>query len=125
MPRGRGLIRRGVGNFLTQTAQLHQKTFSEFGDTDLTTVITVKCLVYQASDEQVQSSPAVSRLREQRAIVSDAVTFVEKGDMLKAVVDAFGVTVLDEARIVEVMDFDHWSYGRRFRQLILSVDLDG
>lgn len=124
MPRG-GLIRSGVANFRTQTGQLCSHSISQFGDTDITSVYTISCLVYRGSDFQMQGAPLVTRERELRCIVSHATTFVEKGDILRTVVDKDGVTVLDEARVRDIEDYDHWEYGRRFRQLILDVDLDG
>ena len=119
-----GLIRRGIAKYVTQVGQLRYSAFDEYGDTQVTTISTTSCLVYTEREEQDQTVPAVTGKIKYFAVIGDITSQIRKGDMLTNVIDKFGNSVISDARIVEIIDFDHWRHGRRFRQLRLDLDLD-
>jgi len=113
-----------VDKYVTMTGQLRSMVRGEFGDTTVTTVTTVKCLVYQDSDKQDQTNPTITRVGKHFAIVKTDVT-VKLHDHLSLVVNKFGESILGDARITNLTAFGSWRRKVRFYKLDLELELDG
>ena len=116
----RGLIQND--KYFTQVGVLTHMGRSSFGDNTIVSTETVKLLVYQESNREVQSTPEIGKRIEHFACIPTSVT-VQDGDQLSNVVDRFGSAVLTAARIVKVTEYGDFRHGSRFRKLDLDLDL--
>ncbi len=111
-----------IAKYVTQVGQLKRTTRNVTGDTVVSTIVTVNCLVYQDDEQQEVTNPAMTKSVRDFAVIASTVA-TSLNDHLANVVDQFGNPVLTDARIVKVTDYNHWKYGPRFKKLDLDVDL--
>lgn len=113
-----------INKYVTMTGQLRSMARNEYGDTTVTTITTVKCLVYQDSDQQRMTNPVITDLNKHFALIPTGVT-IKLHDHLSVVLNRFGETVIDDARIAKITNFGSWRRKIRFRKLDLELQLDG
>lgn len=113
-----------LDKYVTMTGQLRVMARGEFGDSVVTSVNTVKCLVYQDSEQQDQTNPTITKTNRHFGIVKSNVT-VKLHDHLSVVVNRFGESILADARIVNITAFGSWRRKVRFFKLDLDLELDG
>lgn len=113
-----------IKKYVTMTGQLRSVARNSHGDTVITTVTTIKCLVYQDSDQQRMTNPVVTNLNQHFAIVPIGVT-IKLHDHLSVVVNKFGQQILTDARITKITGFSSWRRKVAFKKLDLDLALDG
>lgn len=114
--------------YLTQTAQLKHVTRQAglYGDTSITSISTVKCLLYTERSEQDPTNPVMTDLVMHKLILDYNVrSITDKQTHVAEVVDKFGNVVLTDARITKLVDYNHWKYKPRFFVCDLDLDMDG
>lgn len=121
---GGGLIRNA--KFLTHVGQLRSISRTKFGDiSTITSITTVKCLVYVEKDGQRQTNPSISNPTMHQLLLPYSERESTKlNDHILQVTDTYGVVVLDAARIARVIDYNHWRYQHRFFHCELDLNLD-
>lgn len=123
MTRFNPLIRNS--KYLTQFGQLKIMGRDVHGDAVLTSTSTVACLVYQEEAKQSQTNPAITILSLDRCCLPVSVRDqVKEHDHLAAVTDRFGRVILEDSRIVKIIDYNHWRHEARFFVVHLDTDLD-
>ena len=106
------------------TGQLRSMGRNGYGDSVVTTVATVKCLVYQDTDEQRMTNPVITNLNKHFALIPTGIT-IKLHDHLSVVVNQFGESIIDDARVTNITNFGSWRRKIRFRKLELKLELDG
>jgi hypothetical protein len=117
-----------VKKYVTMTGQLRSMARNPTGDTVVTTVTTIKCLVYQDSDEQRTTNPTITDLDKHFAIVQTAIPLgvvIKLHDHLSVVVNQYGESIIDDARITKITAWGSWRRKVRFNKLDLALQLDG
>lgn len=113
-------------DYLTQVGQLRFVTRDAFGDTSISSVQTVSCYVYTEEDEQRSTNPTMTRGIRHNALLPYSVRGnTQTGVHLSSVVDPYGNTVLNDARIVDILDYNQWSQRPTFFHCILGLEMDG
>ena len=111
--------------YLTQFGQLRRMDRDQYGDAEQTSIVTVSCLVYQETNEQSTTNPAITALQQDRCCLPTSIrTLVREHDHLSVVTDQFGNVVLQDARVKKIIDYNHWRHEPRFFVVHLDVDLD-
>lgn len=113
-----------IKKYVTMTGQLRSMARNSHGDTVVTTITTVKCLVYQDSDQQRMTNPTITDLNKHFALIPTGVT-IKLHDHLSVVVNQFGESIVDDARITKITNWGSWRRKVRFRKLDLELQLDG
>ena len=113
-----------INKYVTMIGQLRSMGRGSHGDADVTSITTVKCLVYQDSDQQRMTNPAITDLNKHFAIVPTSVV-LKLHDHLSVVVNKFGESIIDDARVTKVTAFGSWRRKVRFFKLDLELELDG
>ena len=113
--------------YLTQFGQLKTVTRNKYGDVDpaLTTITTIRCMVYLEDIKQLQTNPAISLIELHRACIPSSLrNSVDVHDHLAEVTDRHGNVVLADSRVTKIVDYNHWKHAPRFFVVHLDVDLD-
>lgn len=113
-----------VDKYTTMTGQLRSVARDNFGDAEVTTITTIKCLVYQDTDQQQQTNPTITNFDKHFAIVPTGVT-IKLHDHLSVVMNRFGESIIDDARITKITNYGSWRRKVRFRKLDLELSLRG
>lgn len=99
--------------FLTQVGQLRTMTRDRYGATVVSTITTIPCLLYQDKLMQEQTAPVQLQTGHHSLILPNTVT-VSAEDHITAVVDKFGGAVLDDGKIITIIEYNQWRHGTRF-----------
>ncbi len=113
-----------INKYVTMTGQLRSMARNDHGDTVVTTITTIKCLVYQDTDQQDMTNPIITDLNKHFALIPFGVT-IKLHDHLSVVVNKFGESIIDDARITKQTNFGSWRRKVRFTKLDLELELDG
>jgi len=113
-----------IDKYTTMTGQLRSMSRDEFGDSVVTTITTVKCLVYQDSDQQRQTNPTITDLNKHFALIPTGTT-IKLHDHLSVVINRFNEIIISDARVTKITNFGSWRRKVRFRKLDLELQLDG
>jgi hypothetical protein len=106
--------------FLRHVGQLRVQSYDVYGQPTASSVNTVACLVYTEENPETDSTPArVGRCRH-FLVIPSSVT-VHANYHISNVVDPNGNVVLADARITDVMNFNHWRFGERIKVLHLEL----
>ena len=117
-----------IKKYVTMTGQLRSMARDGRGDTVVTTISTVKCLVYQDSDQQRMTNPVITDLNKHFALIATGVpkgVTIKLHDHLSVVVNKFGESIIVDARITKITNWGSWRRKVRFRKLDLELQLDG
>lgn len=120
MSRNRGLIQ--LDKYFTQVGQLGRRARSNYGDTTLTSIITIACVLYTEQQAEVTGVPAVGMSLMHFACLPTSAA-PREGDVLSSVVDQFGTSIFSSGRIVGIQDFNDPFHGSRFVQVRLDLNL--
>lgn len=106
--------------FLVHVGQLATVGTSEYGESVLTSIATVACLVYTEDDKSSGSVPTITDGIQHFALIPSSIT-VAQDYHLQDVRDPAGNQVIADARVAAVRDFNSWRFGARIKQLYLEM----
>lgn len=111
--------------WMTHIGQIYQTSgFDVYGNTTVTSVQTVSCLVFQHGYEGLYGVPvSTDAYRDFFMIVSNTVA-TSVGDKISAVYDPYDNVVIDEALVKQVFNYNMWDEKPEFRLLQLGVVKD-
>lgn len=107
-------------SFLTFTGQLRTFGRDAWGQLTASSVTTVPVIVYSEQDNQNNTVPMGTQALQHFACIPSSFTVVPDYH-LTAVVDPNGNTVLADAKIKTVQDFNHHTCGARIKLLTLEI----
>ena len=113
-----------INKYVTMTGQLRSMARGTHGDTVVTTITTIKCLVYQDSEQQSMTNPVITDKDKHFALIK-AGEVIKLHDHLSVVINKFGESILDDARVTKITKFGSWRRRVRFFKLDLELQLDG
>lgn len=112
--------------YLVHKGQLQRTTRDDYGETVATSITTVACLVYSEDESRAPVYPRdIQHPREtltfgHYALLPNTLS-VRVNDMLASVIDINNLPVISSAKIVQVIELNHWRYGKRAIQVRLEV----
>lgn len=117
------------GLWMTHRAQLHVHSLNEWGETLVSTIVTIPCLTYfgavhrDVGGNADRPDPVQAESLSWNAIVPSSLSVVPKpNDLLLDVRDMNNSVILQRARVIHTIRYDHYSRGLMFTQLVLSTD---
>ena len=109
-----------IESFLKHSGILAATGTSEYGETTIVSSSTVACYVYTEAENSTNSTPATTdRIRHFALIPSSVTCGVDYH--LSSVTDPNGSTVISNARVTLVQDFNSHRYGARIKLLYLEI----
>lgn len=99
---------------LTHVAQYQtfSNTTDSYGEqTSATTITTISCFVYFNEVERVIDGVRQTGDRGWQVILPTSMSTICQGDRLMHVVDSFGLVVLEQARMKDIIVYRHWFEG--------------
>lgn len=109
-----------IDNFLRHVGQLRIQSYDGYGQPTTTAVTTVPCLIYTEDNPVNNTIPARTGRYSHFAVIPSSVT-VNADYHISSVVDPNGNSVLADARITDVTNFNHWRFGERIKVLHLEL----
>jgi len=108
--------------YLSEIGQIQYVTLDQFGQSQVTSVTTVACRVYDGDiDRQLSEDKRTETISFQALVPVD--TFVPIGSFLSQVVwPKTGLLILSRGRVTMHKPYVHWEYGPLIQQLELAYN---